>query len=79
MDTKTVADKSGAQISNALDASIEKKAAETLQSLILYAMLAGAYIGFGAIAATTVIAHGGTLPALTRFLAAWKGATCCLR
>lgn len=52
-------DRSGKQIADVLDAVVDKKAHESVLSLFLFAVLAGAYIGFGAIAATTVIALGG--------------------
>jgi formate transporter len=66
----TVDDRSGQEISKALDAAILKKSNESVQDMILLGILAGAYIGFGAIAATTVLAHAGDMPiAIKKLLA----------
>jgi formate/nitrite transporter len=57
------------QIADTLSSLAEKKAAATVQEQFFLAILAGMYIGFGAIVAT-VVSSGGTLdPGLTRFLA----------
>ena len=58
------------EVSQALDTVIEQKTRRTTAELILFGMLAGMYIGFGAIAATTVLAYGETpATAVTRLLA----------
>lgn len=61
--------RSGAEISKLLDGVIEKKSRETISSMVLLGILAGAYIGFGAIAATTVSAYSDMPVAFTKFLA----------
>lgn len=56
------------EISSALGSLAEKKAAATVREQFFLAILAGIYIGFGAIA-STVVSSGGTLDSgLTRFL-----------
>ena len=57
------------EVSDALSVLAEKKAAAAVPEQFFLAMLAGIYIGLGAIAAT-VVTSGGTLdPGLARFLA----------
>ena len=63
-------DRSGPEIAKALDAIVEKKANLSVAALIVLGVLAGVYIGFGAVAATKIKALGGASPALTSFLAA---------
>lgn len=56
------------ELYNTVSSLAEKKAAATIQEQLFLAILAGIYIGFGAIAAT-VVTSGGTLDAgLARFL-----------
>ena len=57
-------------ISRQLDAIIDKKRHSIAPELILLGVLAGLYIGFGAMAATTVGAFGGMPVGLTKVLAA---------
>ena len=70
MPTAGLDDRAGLEIARALDAIIEKKSRAPLLEMVLLGTLAGIYIGFGAMAATTVIGLGGLPPAATRFLAA---------
>ena len=63
-------DRTGVEIARALDAIVEKKASLGVGALIALGILAGVYIGFGAVAATTVKSLGGPSPALTSVLAA---------
>jgi len=63
-------DRYGVELARVLDAIVEKKANEGVGALIALGILAGVYIGFGAVAATTVKSLGGPSPALTSFLAA---------
>lgn len=56
------------QVADMLSASAQKKSTATIQEQFFLAILAGVYIGFGAIAAT-VVTSGRTLdPGLARFL-----------
>ena len=56
------------RVADTLSALAEKKSSATVREQFFLAMLAGMYIGFGAIAAT-VVSSGGTLdPGLARFL-----------
>ena len=63
-------DRYGAELAKALDAIVEKKASLSGGTLLALGVLAGIYIGFGAVAATTVKSLGGPSPAVTSFLAA---------
>lgn len=63
-------DRSGVEIARELDAIIDRKAQASASTLILFAVLAGVYIGFGAIAATTVGAFEGLPVGLSKFLSA---------
>lgn len=67
-------DRSAVEIARELDAIIAKKSRETVLQMVFLGILAGAYIGFGAVAATTVLGLAGTEPrmsaAMARFLAA---------
>lgn len=58
------------EISKVLDAVVEKKSRESVGEMIFLGMLAGIYIGFGAVAATTVSAFGGMPVGLAKLLAA---------
>ena len=60
----------GVNIAKVLDRIVEKKANQPASALIVLGILAGVYIGFGAVAATKVKALGGESLALTNFLAA---------
>jgi formate/nitrite transporter len=60
---------SGRETSRLLDGIIERKSRESVPGMVLLGMLAGVYIGFGAIAATTVSAFGGLPVGITRLLA----------
>jgi len=60
----------GADVSRKLDAIILHKSSAPLFELLLLGILAGVYIGFGAVAATTVLAYGDPSDAVTKFLAA---------
>lgn len=60
--------RSPAEISKVLDAIVLKKSRESTAALVSLGMLAGIYIGFGAVAATTVGAFGGLPTGLARFL-----------
>lgn len=62
-------DLSGVEIARALDAIIEKKAHAPTGTLFLFGILAGVYIGFGAIAAITVTSYEGLPMGLSKFLA----------
>jgi formate/nitrite transporter len=62
-------DRSASEIGQALDAVILEKARQPWLTLLLFGVLAGAYIGFGAIAATTVSAYEGLPVGLSRLLA----------
>ena len=56
------------EVTDTLSALAEKKSSATVREQFFLAMLAGIYIGFGAIVAT-VVSSGGTLdPGLARFL-----------
>jgi formate/nitrite transporter len=62
--------RSAMETAGELNAIIEKKGRLALYELILFGMLAGIYIGFGAIAASTVTANSQNLsPAVARWLA----------
>ena len=62
-------DRTAREVAGALDSITEKRAAEAAPTLFLFAILAGVYIGFGAIGFTAILS-GDTVPtALTRFLA----------
>jgi len=63
-------DRYGVELARALDVIVEKKANQSVGALIALGILAGIYIGFGSVAATTVKSLGGPSPALTSFLAA---------
>lgn len=63
-------DRTGLEIAEALDVMVEKKSRRPIHALVLYGILAGIYIGFGAVAATTVGAYGDMPVGLTRFLSA---------
>ena len=65
----SVNDRAGREIAQELNTIIEKKAGESPISIILFAILAGVYIGFGAVAATTVTAYEGLPVGLAKFLA----------
>ena len=65
-----VDDRSGLEIKKALNAIIEKKSTEEASSLFLLAILAGVYIGFGAIAATTISAYPGLPTSVVKVMAA---------
>jgi formate/nitrite transporter len=66
-------DRNAAEIAKELDAIIEKKGREPIPRMIFLGILAGIYIGFGAIACSTVNGWAAIDPklpaALTRFLA----------
>jgi len=62
-------DRAAREIAQELNAIIEKKTGESLISILLFGVLAGAYIGFGAAAAATVMAYEGLPVALSKFLA----------
>jgi formate/nitrite transporter len=59
----------GLEIAKELDRIIAKKTGQSPVALVLFGILAGAYIGFGAAAATTVTAFEGLPVALSKFLA----------
>ena len=62
--------RSAMETAGELNASIEKKGRLALYELILFGMLAGIYIGFGAIAASTITANSQNLPpAVAKWLA----------
>jgi len=63
------ADRSALEIARELDVIVGKKAREPLPGIILFGVLAGIYIGFGAAAATTVSAFEGLPTGLSKFLA----------
>lgn len=56
------------QISETLGAIAEKKAAATVQEQFFLAVLAGIYIGFGAVVSTVVTTGGGPHEGFNRFL-----------
>jgi formate/nitrite transporter len=56
------------EIREALDAIAEKKASATMQQQFFLAVLAGIYIGFGAVVATVVTSGSGLDEGLKRFL-----------
>jgi len=56
------------EVSDALSTLAEKKASATVQEQFFLAILAGMYIGFGAIVATVVSSGGSLDPGLARFL-----------
>jgi len=64
----SVDDRSGVGIARELDAMITKKAEAPMLALVLFGILAGVYIGFGAVAATTVGAYEGLPTGLSKFL-----------
>ncbi|HOX08567.1 MAG TPA: formate/nitrite transporter family protein [Planctomycetota bacterium] len=65
-------DRNAAEIAKELDNIIEKKGRENIPRMVFLGMLAGAYIGFGAIACSTVNGWAGVDPklpaAMTRIL-----------
>ncbi len=63
-------DRSPEEIAQKLDAVIQRKSDASSGSQFLSGILAGIYIGFGALAATTVGAFGGLPTGLAKFLAA---------
>ena len=63
-------DRSPAEIARVLDGIVFSKSRESIHEMLLLGMLAGIYIGFGAVAATTVGAYGGLPTAVSKFLAA---------
>jgi formate/nitrite transporter len=63
-------DRSGLEVAQELDRIIGYKAQAPLHELILYGILAGLYIGFGAVAATTVGAYTGLPTGMAKFLSA---------
>lgn len=68
--------RSGPETARELNTIAQKKSQLTIQAMLFLGMLAGMYIGFGAIAATTVNAYAGALPvAITKWLA---GSVFCL-
>ena len=52
-------DRAGLEIAKELDRIIAKKTAQPALTLVLFGILAGVYIGFGAAAATTVTTFEG--------------------
>ncbi|HUX03101.1 MAG: formate/nitrite transporter family protein [Phycisphaerae bacterium] len=62
-------DRAGLEIAKELDRIIAKKTGQSPVALVLFGILAGAYIGFGAVAATTVTAFDGLPIAVSKFLA----------
>ena len=67
----TNAVRSGPETAEELVAVAERKGRMGIRPMLFLAMLAGIYIGFGAIAATTVLANADGLPqAIARWLAA---------
>jgi formate/nitrite transporter len=62
-------DRSALETARELDSIVEKKAREPLAGIVLFGILAGIYIGFGAVAATTVSAFEGLPAGLSKFLA----------
>jgi len=58
------------EISRALDAIVARKSAESIPGMILLGMLAGIYIGFGAVAATTLGAYSGLPEGVSKLLSA---------
>lgn len=58
------------EIGKVLDDVLSRKSSETLFEMIMFGVLAGMYIGFGAIAATSVLAHGAPGDAFVKWLAA---------
>lgn len=63
-------DRSPEEIAHQLDAVIQRKSEVNAPSQFLFGILAGIYIGFGALAATTVGAFPGLPTGLSKFLAA---------
>lgn len=63
-------DHAAPQIAKKLDDLVEKKSQASIAEMLLLGLLAGVYIGFGAMAATTVSAFGDMPIGLTKFLAA---------
>jgi len=61
--------RSGVEISHALDGIIARKSQESIPGMVLLGMLAGVYIGFGAIAATTVTSFTGIPSGIAKLLA----------
>ena len=65
-----VDDRSGLEVARMLDGLVKKKCRAPVTEMLLLGVLAGIYIGFGAMGATTVTGLGGLPPALSKFLAA---------
>ena len=63
-------DRAGVEIAQALDAVTARRDRQSAWTLVLYGILAGVYIGFGAIAATTAKSFTDLPVGLTRFLGA---------
>ena len=69
MSEMSVEDYSPIEVSARLDAVVEQKSRRSTQELLLFGMLAGIYIGFGAIASTTVLSYEGLPAAVSKWLA----------
>ncbi len=66
-------DRTAVEIAKELDGIIEKKGRESIPRMIFLGMLAGVYIGFGAIACSTVNGWGGVDPALSPAIVRFLG------
>ncbi len=66
-------DRTAVEIAHELDSIIEKKAGERIPRMIFLGMLAGVYIGFGAIAASTLSGWANVEPKLSPALARFLG------
>ncbi len=62
-------DRAGLEIAKELDRIIASKTGQSSLAIVLFGILAGVYIGFGAAAATTVTAFDGLPQGLSKFLA----------
>jgi len=59
MNRAKVDDRSGLEIARTLDGLVKKKSRASVAEMLLLGVLAGIYIGFGAMGATTVTGLGG--------------------
>jgi formate/nitrite transporter len=66
----TVDDRSPREIARHLDSIIQRKSRASRSAQFFFGVLAGIYIGFGAVASTTVGAFAGLPPGLSKFLSA---------
>ena len=63
-------DRSPAEVAAELDILVQRKVRETTVELVLFGVLAGVYIGFGAAACTTVVSYEGLPTGLAKLLSA---------